>query len=54
MNIIKIPKGDMCLVCIHLKRVCNHLPFDTYRPMGKPDEDGFMEVKCEDFVKKED
>lgn len=39
------------MVCIHLHRLCNHLPFNTYRPMGKPDDENFQEVKCEDFTR---
>ena len=48
---INIPMGDMCLVCTHLHRKCNHLPFNKYRPMGKTDEDGYRQVRCLDFIK---
>lgn len=39
----------MSCVSLHVK--CNHLPFDSYRPMGKVDDDGYMVVKCEEFIK---
>lgn len=42
----------MCIVCTHILRKCNHLPFDTYRPMGKPDPEGYREVKCQEFTKR--
>ncbi len=48
---IPIPSGEMCTVCIHLHRTCSHLPFDTYKRMGKTDNEGFKIVRCEDFKK---
>jgi hypothetical protein len=51
MKPIRIPKGFMCAVCVHRDRVCNHLRFDEMIPMGKPDKEGYQEVKCEEFVK---
>jgi len=50
--VINIPMGDMCLVCVHLHEKCNHLPFDEYRPMGKIDDEGYRQVRCEEFNKK--
>lgn len=47
-----IPKGFMCCVCIYLYHKCNHLYFNLYKPMGKPDLEGFIEVKCINFVKR--
>lgn len=49
MIIKKIPKGEMCLSCIHLLRKCNHLPFNDMRPMSKPDKEGYLMVVCTDF-----
>lgn len=48
-----IPKGDMCLACVELHNKCNHLPFDSYRPMGKVDDEGYRQVRCENFKKRE-
>lgn len=50
---INIPMGDMCLVCVNLHYKCNHLPFDTFRPMGKVDGEGYRQVRCEGFKKEE-
>lgn len=49
---VSIPKGDMCMACIYLHHKCNHLPFNSYIRMGKPDKEGYVEVKCVEFVKR--
>ena len=49
-----IPRGFMCIACIRLHRKCNHLPFETYRPLEKPDNEGYVTVKCEDFERHKD
>lgn len=53
MNVEKVPKGFMCVSCTHVNRDCSHLPFDTYRPIIKH-KDGVIEVKCEEFKRKDE
>lgn len=49
---MKIPKGFMCMACIYVHHKCNHLPFNEYPPIGKPDKDGYVEVKCMKYIKR--
>ena len=53
MEIKYIPKGSMCMVCTKLYLDCSNLCFDKYPPMGKPDEEGYVVVRCHEFNKKE-
>jgi hypothetical protein len=46
----KIPSGEMCFCCEHANRRCDHLPFDEYKPIAKPDKDGYWFVRCEEYA----
>ena len=48
-----IPRGFMCITCEHKHRKCNHLDFTKMRVIGVFKDDGTREVKCTDYVKKE-
>lgn len=52
-DLTHIPKGFMCLTCIHLHRKCNHLEFTKMQVIKVYKEDGLKEVKCTDFVREE-
>lgn len=53
MRTIHHPNGDMCKVCVHKLRKCNHLKFNEMKRMGKYEENGinYIIVKCIEFVK---
>ena len=40
------------MACEMLHKDCSKLPFDKYRPSCKPDDDGDVEVICEEFKRK--
>lgn len=43
-----IPKGSMCMTCVHKHRRCDHLLFNKMRP-DTEHEDGVIEVICTDY-----
>lgn len=45
------PSGRMCAECVNALEHCNHLPFHTMQPIGKPDADGIQRVRCADYTK---
>ncbi len=50
---IHIPRGEMCIGCTKALDKCNHLAFDKMKPLTKkPDNEGYMEVKCIEFRRK--
>ena len=48
-----IPRGEMCIVCKHVTDDCSNLPFAEYKKIAKPDNEGYVEVKCEMFKRLE-
>ena len=48
-----IPRGYMCITCEHKHRKCNHLDFTKMQVIGVFKDDGTKEVKCTEYVKKE-
>ena len=46
------PDGAMCLACTAVDKRCDHLPFNLYRVIRKPDEKGDLMVLCEEFVRR--
>ena len=41
------PKGGMCVACVHAKRNCSNLPFETMPPIQRDDKT--VIVRCTDF-----
>lgn len=39
------PKGSMCLGCVHVMHMCDHLLFDKMPIIGR-DDDGRAVVRC--------
>ncbi|MNT86570.1 hypothetical protein D3C71_1984260 [compost metagenome] len=52
IEVVHVPKGSMCMVCVNLYANCSHLPFHTYQPIVRH-KDGVVETKCK-FFQKED
>ena len=48
-----IPKGFMCIGCVHVHRKCNHLDFTKMQVIKVWKDDGTKEVKCTDYVPKD-
>lgn len=44
-----IPRGYMCIECIHRDRKCNHLDFTKMKVIGVFKDD---EVRCTDYEKR--
>ena len=42
-----IPKGSMCIACIHRSRDCSHLRFHAMQPVEK--QGNVIIVRCTDF-----
>jgi hypothetical protein len=51
---ICIPRGFMCIACTNIYNNCSHLDFASFKRISKPDEDGYVEVKCTSFMKTKD
>ena len=48
----KLPKGEMCIECVHKKRDCSGLDFSTMKVIAKfPD---YHLVKCTDYEKEKE
>lgn len=47
-----IPRGYMCIECIHRDRKCNHLDFTKMKVIGVFKDDGTKEVRCTDYEKR--
>lgn len=52
-KVTHIPRGFMCITCLHKYRKCNHLDFTKMQVIGVFKEDGIKEVRCSDFEKEE-
>ena len=48
-----VPKGSMCMSCVRKLdfEFCKSLDFDSMKKISKPDNEGFVVVKCEQFVR---
>lgn len=44
-----IPKGGMCSNCIDRDRSCKHINFKYMVPLAKPDKDGVVIVRCNEY-----
>jgi len=47
LHVLRLTKGGMCCVCVHGKRLCNHLNFATMPTLQIDDK--FRVVKCSEF-----
>lgn len=46
---LKIPKGEMCMGCVHLYDKCNHLCFEDMKVIERYDD--CHVVRCTEYVK---